>query len=470
MCETGTGVTHEAAATLASSSSEDGLRACRDETFGGMSWSRRFRIRQYLKNSIWLVPFVGGIVGAVCGMLEPRLDDAVSVPQAWQYSASTASTVLSAIIGAMAALTGFVVTVTVLVVQMAIGTFSARYMRLWYRDRVLKGLLATLVATLTFSFALLREVKPSSVPTIGVTVAGLLVLAGLLYFMVFLDRFLHRLRPVAVAALVGRAGRRAFEDGARVVEVGGDDVPTRAVDPSLLVRTPRAGVIQAVDERGLVRWSQDHDCVLYLRHAIGDFIPAGAVLAEVQGRLRDPDADERALCGLFALGDERTIEQDPAFALRIMVDIAIKALSAAINDPTTATQVLNHLTELLRLIGATPLDVDIRLMRDETGTVRIVGRARRWEDYLALACTEIREYGAGAIQVQRRLRAMLEELRETVRLEHRDAVDAELERLNATVESQFGDSVDFDRAGVADDQGIGGPPSALRLGTRALGS
>jgi uncharacterized membrane protein len=324
--------------------------------------------------------------------------------------------------------------------------------------------LAVLVATLTFSFALLREIEPNFVPSIGVTIAGLLVLTGLLSFMFFLDRSLHRMRPVTVAALVGRAGRRAFEEGARGLEASGGELPAPGETTPRLVQTARAGVIQAVDGRGLVRWARKHERVIYLKHPIGDFVPAGSGLVEVWGQSDDVDGDERFLCGLFALGDERTIEQDPAFALRIMVDIAIKALSAAINDPTTATQVLDHLTELLRLIGATRLEGHVRVMRDEDGAVRIVALGRRWEDYLALACTEIREYGAGAIQVQRRLRAMLEELRETVRPEHRDAVDAELERLDATVELHFGGSVDADRAALPDAQGIGGPPSELRIG------
>jgi uncharacterized membrane protein len=428
-----------------------------------MSWSTRFRIRQYVKNSIWLIPFAGGVLGAVCGIVEPRLDHAISLPEQWQYSASTATTVLSAIIGAMAALTGFVVTVAVLVVQMAIGTFSARYMRLWYRDRVLKGVLAVLIATLTYSFALLRDIEPNSVPSVGVTTAGVLVLTGLLFFMIFLDRALHRLRPVAVAALVGRAARKAFEEGARRVEAFSGEAPSAGDATPLLVRTPRAGAIQAVDERGLVRWAREHDGVIYFKHAIGDFVPVGSALVEAWGRQNGRDGDERALCGLFALGDERTIEQDPAFAVRIMVDVALKALSAAINDPTTATQVLDHLEELLRLIGATPLEGHVRVIRDEGGAVRIVAVGRRWEEYLELACTEIREYGAGSIQVQRRLRAMLEVLRETVRPEHVEAVEAELERLNATVERSFGGSVDADRAALPDAQGIGGPPSALRL-------
>ncbi len=428
-----------------------------------MSWSTRFRIRQYLKGSIWLIPFVGGLLGAVIGALEPRLDHAVDIRDDWQYSPSTATTVLSAIIGAMAALTGFVVTAAVLIVQMAIGTFSARYMRLWYRDRMFKGVLAVLVATLTFSFALLRSVESNFVPTIGVSIAGLLVLAGLLSFMVFLDRFLHRLRPVAVAALVGRMGRKAFEAATREIEASTDEASRRAGAPSFLARSDHAGAIQAMDERGLMRWAAAGDCVVYLQHAIGDFVPVGSPLVEVVGTTVDPAAEERDLRGMFALGDERTIEQDPAFALRIMVDIAIKALSAAINDPTTAVQVIDHLTELLRLIGATPLAGRSRIIRDETGEVRIVAPGRRWEDYLALGVTEIREYGAGAIQVLRRLRAMLEELHEDVLPEHRAAVDAELERLDATVESHFGDTIDYDRAAAPDRQGIGGPGAGRGL-------
>jgi uncharacterized membrane protein len=435
-----------------------------------MSWSTRFRLRQYLKGSLWVIPFVGGIMGAILGFFEPRLDHAVSVPESWQYSPSTASTLLATIIGAMAALTGFVVTVSVLVVQMAIGTFSARYMRLWYRDRMLKGLLALLVATLTFSFALLRQIGPDFVPTIGVTVAGLLMLVGLLFFMVFLDRFLHRLRPVAVAALMARAGLRAFETVTAPLG-SSEDLPKPVDRPSILLRSERAGAIQAVDIKGILEWAAAHDRVLYAHHIVGDFVPSGAVLLEVVGASADPEGDRRRLRGMFALGDERTIEQDPAFAIRIMVDVAIKALSSAINDPTTATQVLNHLTELLRQIGSTPLAGRTRFIRDEAGSVRVVSPVRCWEDFLALAVTEIREYGADSIQVLRRLRSTLEELHETVLPEHQADVEGELARLDATLELRFGNSVDLDRAGVSDRQGIGGQASAAfaRVREQSLG-
>ena len=165
---------------------------------------------------------------------------------------------------------------------------------------------------------------------------------------------------------------------------------------------------------------------------------------------------------MIALGEERTIQQDPAFAIRIMVDIALMALSPAVNAPTTATQVLGHLGEMLRMIGATDLGrraVGVRGEDRPAVVIRIPG----WEDYLTLGVTEIREYGASGIQVMRALRATLEELREDVRIEHRAAVEEQLGRLDATVAAFWGASVDLDHAMVADAQGIGGPGLASRL-------
>ena len=121
-----------------------------------------------------------------------------------------------------------------------------------------------------------------------------------------------------------------------------------------VVRSTGAGAIQAYDGRGLVRYARAGRCRLILLHGVGDFVPDGAALIEVYGEDPGEDADGK-LRGMIALGDERTIEQDPAFAIRIMVDIANRALSPAVNDPTTAVQVLNHLGDTLRLVGSTPL-------------------------------------------------------------------------------------------------------------------
>jgi uncharacterized membrane protein len=422
-----------------------------------VSWARRFRAREYLRGSLWLLPLVGAVLGALLAVGMREAEQAVDTPSYWTYSASTASTLLASIVGAAAALTGFVVTVTVLVVQMATGTFSARYMRLWYRDRMLKVTLAFLVGTLTLSLGLLREIEDDFVPNLGVTLSGWLVVVSLLLFLLFFDRFIHRLRPVAVAALVARAGRKAFEESMRSAarpDVGVEH-EERTNEPKLLVRSIEAGSVQALDVDGLVRWARGHESELVLERAVGDFVPVGAVLVSVYGSGPRTDADERDLRGMIALGDERTIQQDPAFAVRIMVDIALMALSPAVNAPTTAVQVLDHLGETLRQIGST----DLESLAQHASGMRpaVVLPIARWEDHLTLGVTEIREYGRSSIQVMRRLRAILEELRDEVVPRHRPAIEEELARLDATVAQHWGASVDLDRASAAGRQGIGGP-------------
>ena len=132
-----------------------------------MSWAVLFRLREYLKASLWYGPVAGAILGPLLALLTRQADTSLTVPKAWQYAPSTASTVLTTIVGATVGLAGFVVTVTILAIQMATGTFSARYMRVWYRDPTLKTTLAVLAGTLTFSFSLLRQVNGTQVPISG---------------------------------------------------------------------------------------------------------------------------------------------------------------------------------------------------------------------------------------------------------------------------------------------------------------
>lgn len=425
-----------------------------------MSWGVVFRAREYLKGSLWIIPIVGAIVGLLMAEMGLQLDAAGVLP-AYQYSAETATAVLSSAIAAAASLTGFVVTVTVLGVQMATGTFSPRYMRLWYRDPMLKVVLAELIGTLTFAFTVVRQVQPDQVPDVSVSMAAGGVVLGLVLFVLFFDRFMHRMRPVAVAALMASQCRAAFEDFLR--EAGRPDTAFVArgsisvtTDPVYLVRAARAGTIQSVDARGLTGFARRHGCLLVFRHAVGDFVPVGAGIVEVHGYEPSPAATRR-LARMVALGVERTIEQDPSFAIRVMVDVATRALSPAVNDPTTAVQVLDHLGETLRMIGTMPDVADgASLAPISTGVIMPV---RTWPDILLLAVTEIREYGGGSIQVVRRLHALLDELRELVLPENRAAVDEELRRLNATIAERFRDSVDLDMARKRDSQGIGGPMS-----------
>src|SRR4051812_9964641 len=180
-----------------------------------MSWSAGFRARQYVRQSLWVVPLVGGVVGVLLATLDLWLESRIALPPAWTYSEGTANSVLSAAAAAMVGLVGLVVTIGVLVVQMATGTLSPRFMRLWYRDRLQKVVLASFTATFAFSYILLSEVGTGGVPDLGVTVAGVAVTFNLFLLLLYLDRFVHALRPVAVAAAMATAGLAVVDDMAR---------------------------------------------------------------------------------------------------------------------------------------------------------------------------------------------------------------------------------------------------------------
>ncbi|WTW93419.1 DUF2254 domain-containing protein [Streptomycetaceae bacterium NBC_01309] len=418
-----------------------------------MSWAARFRCRQYVKECLWLMPMLGLVLGALLAQWAVVVDGTGVLPSNWTYAESTASSVLSSIVGAMVALVGFVVTIGVLVVQQATGTLSPRYMRLWYRDHLQKAVLATFTATFSFAFFLLTSIGSETVPDLGVTLAGLGVAVSLVLLLVYLNRFSHNLRPVAIAAIVGRMGQNLIAEltaaDRNATAFDGQVLPTGPVTP---VPAARGGAVQAVDVDGLIALAVRHGCTIVLAHPVGDFLPPGATLARIHGGPTHPDP--RQVGGRVALGVERTIEQDPAYALRVLVDIATRALSPAVNDPTTAIQVLDHIEAFLHTLDTAPLSRRL-VVSDERGRPLLVVPDRSWEDYLQLAVSEIRDFGVTSVQVCRRLRALLDGLLDTVRPGNRAAVTTELRRLDTAVKRAFADPDQRVVAMIADRQGIG---------------
>jgi len=195
--------------------------------------------------------------------------------------------------------------------------------------------------------------------------------------------------------------------------------------------------------------------VVELVPQVGDFVAAESPLFRIFGGQGGPSAS--ALCQSVALGQERTMEQDPAFAFRIIVDIASKGLSPAINDPTTAVLAIDQIHHLLRSVGGRHLDEG--LVHDRSGSLRLVYRTPDWEEFVCLAVTEIRHFGGTSIQVARRLRAMLENLAEVLPPECTALLRRELELLHRSAQRSFPEPEDQALAHVSDLQGVGGKNS-----------
>jgi len=192
---------------------------------------------------------------------------------------------------------------------------------------------------------------------------------------------------------------------------------------------------------------------------VGDFVVTGEPLFVLYGGA--VALDDVMLHSAVALGPERTIEQDPMFGFRILVDIGLKALSPAINDPTTAVLALDQLQRLLRVAGRRRLRGE--LIADGLGNPRVIYHTPNWEDFVHVACTEIRAYGAANIQVARRMRAMLNNLIASLPAYRHPVVEEELRKLDLTIGPLYPIPEDLALASMPDSQGLGGytrPPTA----------
>ena len=228
-----------------------------------------------------------------------------------------------------------------------------------------------------------------------------------------------------------------------------------AHDPGPVTRTVlhrgTPGIILAVDVPQLLTEAAKANGVIEFAPQVGDFVGGDEPLFLLHGRAADADDGVLRECVIF--GSERTMQQDPLFAFRILVDIAIKALSAAINDPTTAVLAIDQLHRLLRTAGLRRLRIDERLKLH--GEVRLIIRTPVWNDFIHLAFAEIRFYGASNVQIARRLRAMIINLANTLPAERHAALRQELDLLDRMLEKLYVLPEDLALARIPDTQGLG---------------
>ena len=427
-----------------------------------LSWRTRWRIYEYVRNSLWIVPAIFTVLAIALGIVLPDIDERTSTTIGISFGSSAAEGMLGAMVGGMITFTGFVFSILLLAVQFGSSQFSPRMLRRFLRDPTTKISLGLFIATFIYALAVLRTVGTGGdaafVPNNSISVSLILLLASMLMFLRLISRTTQGLRVAAVLNDVGRDGaaviRRVYPDplqGPEQAEAGlGCDrgrtsrVVSYASDP---------GVLQSVDARGLVALAREAQVVLELIPPIGDSVSHGAPLFRIHG-VGEAIEDER-LRRSVAVGDERTMRQDPGFAFRLLADISSKALSPGINDPTTSAQALDQIELLLRLLASRRLTPGV--LTDDAGDVRFVYPAPSWDDFLSIALDETRLFGATSVQVTRRLRALLDDLHDTVAPERRAAVEVQQAMLESVVRRTYAEPVEQRIALTADRQGIGSP-------------
>jgi uncharacterized membrane protein len=290
-----------------------------------------------------------------------------------------------------------------------------------------------------------------------VSLATILGFFNLVTFIFLIDYAARLLRPVSIMVRVAERGLTVLEDvypemhadkSIAVNHIGKVGPPDLTI-----LHEGRSAIVIAINLSALIAIAKKANCIIEVAPRVGDFVALGDPLFLLRGA-GTTEIDERALRGQVAFGSERTIEQDATFAFRVIVDIAIKALSPGINDPTTAVLAIDQLQRLLRTVGQRSLH-DEKIL-DENGQFRLIFRTPNWTDFVQLTFAEIRQYGAESFQVGRRLRAMIENVMQSLPEDRRPALRQELALLDRAAERYHVFPEDLALARVSDSQGLGG--------------
>lgn len=383
-----------------------------------LTWLQRFHLHAWALSSMWLIPLGFLLLAVVLAFVMPWVDRQIVGEPAFAYSAGSAQATLSAIASGMLVFTGFVFSILTFAIQYGSSTYSPRLIRSVTTDTSTKVALGVFIASFTYALLLLAEVAPGGsdyVPQVSVLFAVVLVGVSILFFLGLIVRVTGSVRSGRVVADIDRIGREVIDTTFPEPASAPSQPAFERHIPDMagsVVANPRrgGGVVQAVNPAGIVTLAEEAGAMVEMVPAIGEFVPTGAPMFRVSEPTRTYDV--RRLLGFVALGDERTVRQDPSYAIRVLVDIAIRALSPGINDPTTALEALYRIEDLLLLLGTRQLP-DGRFCGGD-GEVRFVYRTPTWHQYLSLALTEIRTFGANAPTVVEQMGRLLDELRALV--------------------------------------------------------
>lgn len=363
---------------------------------------RRDALREYAAGSLWVQPAIAALAALLVGTLLSLVrvgPHSLLAPLAFQGTADDARTLLISIAGTVVTVIALVLGLTVVALQLSSTQFSPRLLRNFLRDRPTQWVLSVYLATFVYSAAGLYTVGVASgnriqdFPRIAVTGAIVLLFATLGMVVYFADHLAHSLQIDRITAYVQTSTLKVLQEKPGMVEEPAPVAPPWAS----IVRATRSGYVETAHPEQLLPVAARHRVSVLIRPRVGEHVVEGTAIAWLWAAAPDdpaPDAGtfERAVGDAVRIGFERTLEQDAAFGIRQLVDIACKALSPAVNDPYTAVQAIDHLSVIFAALAARPLGDDVA--RDAAGGAVVVVPGRRFGDYLSTMCGLIRRFGA----------------------------------------------------------------------------
>jgi uncharacterized membrane protein len=371
-----------------------------------------------LRSSLWFLPtiLVLASMAAAVALIESEglVGDEMAQrwPRVFGASADGSREMLSAIATSMITVAGVVFSITIVALSLTSTQYSPRVLRNFMRDRPTQLVPGVFVGIFAYCLLVLRTIRGADeltfIPSLAVLVGMGYAFAGIAFLIYFIH---HVAQSIQASSIVSRI----FGDTAAAIdhlfpqELGTPPARHEALHADApaswtCVKAQRSGYVTGIDSEGLLRFATEQERVLRLAAAPGDFVIEGATLVEASGSAGISDDHRRGLQRLVVLGRHRTVEQDAGFGLQQLVDVAVKALSPGINDPTTACMCVDQL-------GALLVRLAVRRMPDTHRTVhgrlRVIAPGPQFADLLGLAFGAVIRHSRGDLEVLGRLLAAL---------------------------------------------------------------
>ena len=415
----------------------------------------RARLRDLLENiaaSLWLVPTLLALLAAGLATATLFLDERVpnlGGIKFWLFggTASAARDLLSSIAGSLITVIALAFSSTIVAIQQASSQFSPRVIRNFMRDKVNQITFGSYVATFVYALLILRQVRDEQsgfgefVPALSVTFALVLALTCVGLLIYFIHHTASSLQVATISAAVHHDLRDGIEELypqnlADSLRARDEQPPTAPqVPPTGIARATQAGFLRNIDEDALFDHLPDDMSFARVRQQIGEFIFAGTGLVEVWSVEPFSREAEEGLVAAFTIGPERSLDQDLLFGIRQLVDIALKALSPGINDPTTAENCLGHLGDAVAQLGEREFPDPWR-RASQTGAAVFFARPD-FPQIVDAAFAQIRRAAAGDVHVTLALIAVLRGIGERLTdMERCDAIRRELRAIEDVLADQ----------------------------------
>ena len=391
-----------------------------------------------IRRSFWVLPAVAMALGVALALLLPAANDelGITIGLLGLTEFSAARGLLETIATVTVSVAGISFSITVVALQLAAQQLGPRVLRTFQRNRLSQAVLAMFLGTFVYALVLLTQLDATAteIPHLPVAVAIVATAVAFGLFVAFIDDTVTSLQAATVIERIAADGRRAIDGrhpGGAGEPVPDSEAALRDLSPSLRDREPgqvrasHGGFLVAVDGGHLVRVAERADGVIVQRAAIGDYVLTGGLLAEIwtDGNSHDPSESAK---DAFALGAERAIPQDVAFPLRQLADVALRALSPSLNDPTTARNAVDAAADaLVHFLRAEPIE---RVRADEHGAVRLVALGAEVDDLVRVAFEEVRRAAADSPTVTAHVAKRLDEIDRVARALGVDAAEVSRQR------------------------------------------